>query len=110
MLVISFLDEKRETLTPYLFIICLDYLLKTYIDLMKENCFKLAKERSRRYLAHTITDVDYADDIALLANSSAPVESLLHSLDRVAAGIGLLVNIDENIIHVLYSKRRTSPH
>ena len=40
----------------------------------------------------TITDADYADDIALLANASAQAETLLHSLERAAAGIGLHVN------------------
>ena len=53
----------KDTLTPYLFIIYLDYVLRTTIDLMKENGFKLAKEKSRRYPAQTITD--YTDDIAL---------------------------------------------
>ena len=55
---------------------------------MKENGFKLTKERSRRY----ITDADYADDIARLANASAQAETLLHSLEWAAAGIGLHVN------------------
>ena len=59
---------------------------------MKENGIKLTKERSRRYTAQTITDVDYADDIALLANTPAQAESLLHSLERAVAGIGLHVN------------------
>ena len=36
---------------------------------MKYNGFKPAKERSRRYPAQTIKDADYADDIALLANT-----------------------------------------
>ena len=54
---------QGETLAPYLFIMCLDY------DKIKENCFKLAKERSRRHPAKTFTDADYADDIALLANA-----------------------------------------
>ena len=53
-----------DTLDPYLFIICLDYVLRTSMDKMKDNGFKLTKERSRRYLAHTITDADYTDDIA----------------------------------------------
>ena len=57
---------QGDTLAPYLFIICLDYVLRTFIDLMKENGFTLAKERSRRYPEKTITDVDYADDIALV--------------------------------------------
>ena len=62
---------QGDTFAPYLFIICLDYLLRTSIDLMKENGFKLAKERSRRYPAKTIMDTDYADDIAPLANLPA---------------------------------------
>ena len=36
--------------------------------------------------------MDYANDIALLANTSAQAETLLHSLERAAAGIGLYVN------------------
>ena len=78
-------------LAPYLFIICFDYVLRTSIDKMKENGFKLTKERSRRYPAKTITDAYYADDIALLANTPAQAETLLHSLERAAAGIGLHV-------------------
>ena len=37
-------------------------------------------------------DTDYADDIALLANTPAQAEILLHSLERAAAGIHLYVN------------------
>ena len=59
---------------------------------MKENGFKLTKERNRRYSAKTITNADYADDIAHLANAYSQAENLLHSLERVAAGIGLHVN------------------
>ena len=62
---------QRDTLAPYLFIICLDYVLRTSIDKIKENCFELTKKRSRRYPAKTITDTDYADDIAILANAPA---------------------------------------
>ena len=62
---------QRDTLAPYVLIICLDYVLRTSIDLMKENGFKLEKERSRSYPAQAITDADYADDIALLENFSA---------------------------------------
>ena len=79
---------QRDTLAPYLFIICLDYVLRTSIDKMKENGFKPTKERSRKYPAQTITDADSADDIELLAN--AP--KTLHSVERADAGIGLHVN------------------
>ena len=67
-------------------------MLRTSTDKIKENGFKLAKERSRRYPAKTITDADNADDIALLANLPAQAKTLLHSLERAAAGIGLHVN------------------
>ena len=59
---------------------------------MKEDGFNLTMERSRRYPAQTITDADYTDKIALLANESAHAETLLRSLERTAAGIGLHVN------------------
>ena len=36
--------------------------------------------------------VDYADDIALLANTPNQAETLMHSLERAAAGIGLHVD------------------
>ena len=49
---------QRDALAPYMFIICLDYVLRTSIDLMKENGFKLAKEKSRRYPAQTIMDAE----------------------------------------------------
>ena len=62
---------------------------------MKDNGFKLAKEISRKYPAQTITDADYVDDIALLANTPAQAETLLLSLELAAGGIGLHVNTDK---------------
>ena len=46
--------------------------------------------------AKTITDADYADDIAILANSPNQAETLLISLERAAAGIGLHINAQKN--------------
>ena len=83
---------QGDILAPYLFIICLDYELRTSIDKMKENCFKLTKKRSRRYPARTITDADYTNDVVLLANAPTQAETLIHCLERIAAGIGLHVN------------------
>ena len=61
---------------------------------MKDKGFKLTKERSRRYPAQTITDVNYVNDIALLANTPAQAKTLLHNLEQ-AAGIGPHVNADK---------------
>ena len=66
-------------------------MFETSIDKIRENGFELTKKSSRRYPAKTITDADYADDIALLANTPNQAETLLHSLEWAAAGIGLHV-------------------
>ena len=83
---------QGDRLAPYLFIICLDYVLRTSIDKIRENGFELTKKRSKRYPAKTITDADYADDLTLLADTPNQAQTLLHSLERAAAGIGLHVN------------------
>ena len=84
--------QQGDTLAPYLFVICLDYVLRTSIGKIRENGFELTKKRSRRYPAKTITDTTYADDIAILANTPNRAETLLHSSERAAAGIGLHIN------------------
>ena len=109
---------RRHTSPRTLFIICLDYVLRTSIDKIRENGFQLTKRRSKRYPAKTITDADYADDLALLANTPNQAETLLHSLERAAAGIGLHVNANKteymcynqtgNICHTRRSLSETS--
>ena len=84
---------QGDTLAPYLFIIYLDYVLRTSIDIMKDNGFKLTKKQ--KYPAQTIMDADNADDKALLVSTPVQDETLLHSLERAAAGIGLYVNADK---------------
>ena len=62
------------------------------IEKIRENGFELTKKRSRRYPEKTITDADYADDIAILANTPDQAQTLLHSLEPAATDIGLYVN------------------
>ena len=62
------------------------------MDKIKENSFKLTIWRKRRYSAQTITDVDYTEDIALLANAPAQAETLLHTQEWATTAIGLHVN------------------
>ena len=65
--------QQGNMLAPYLFIICQDYVHQTLIDLMEENGFTLTKARSKWYFTQTITDVDYVEDILLLANAPSTV-------------------------------------
>ena len=64
--------------------IYLHYVFRTLIDLIKENGFTLKKTRNRRYPAETRTDTNYADDLALLSNTTAQAKSLLYTLKEEA--------------------------
>ena len=64
-------------------------------DLMKENGFKLANDKSRRYPAQTITDADDDDDISIIVNTPTQAESLLQCLQRTAGGICLHLNTNK---------------
>ena len=55
------------------------------IDRSNERKWSYTKKaRIRQYPVQTITDTDYADDIALLANTLTQAGSLLHSLEQAA--------------------------
>ena len=86
---LTLLLVQGDILVPYLFIICLDYVFQTSIDLMKENIFTLKKARSWWYPTQTILDTDYA---ALLANTPTQAEYLLQ---QAPDGISPHVNADK---------------
>ena len=65
-----------DTLAPFLFIICLDYILKNSLYCNKELGFTISKRKSSRYPAVSITDADYADDIALTTNDLSEANTL----------------------------------
>ena len=83
---------QGDTLAPYLFIICLDYALRISADDNQDLGLTLTKARSRRYPAKTITDIDYADDLALTSDTIEEATQLLHHLEVAAKEIGLRIN------------------
>ena len=80
-----------DTLALYLFIICLNYVLRTSIDKSEKTASswqrKEAKGTPQKQLPTPTTLMT-----AILANTPNQAETLLHSLERAAAGIGLHVN------------------
>ena len=78
-----------KTFTQLLFL-CYCFSTFSLIDIIYIRSIFM---RFMLYHAKTITDGDYVDDIVLQANAPALAESLLRSLERAAAGIGLHVNI-----------------
>ena len=79
-----------DTLAPFLFILTLDYVLRTSVDKLNSFGFTLEKAKSRRY--QKITDADYADNLALFSDKIDDAERLLHAVEGAAARIGLYVN------------------
>ena len=56
------------------------------------------------HVKFVLSDAYYADDIALLANTPAQAESLLHTLERTSGGISLLVNADKTEYMCFYQR------
>ncbi|XP_047494979.1 uncharacterized protein LOC125043070 [Penaeus chinensis] len=83
---------QGDTLAPFLFIICLDYAMRTTIDDNTQLGFTLHQRKSRRQPAVKITDMDFADDIALLSDASDDAATLLHKVEEAAQEIGLYIN------------------
>ena len=81
------------TLATFLFILCLDYILKISVDINAELGFTLTERRSRRYPATHITDIDYADDIAITTNYMK--SALLHQIEVTSNEIGLSINTEK---------------
>ena len=86
---------QGDTLAPYLFIICLDFVFRTSIAKMKRPRFQADKGKKQKIPAQTITDADYVYDITLLLNTPTQAETPLHSQEQNATGIGLHVNAEK---------------
>ena len=49
---------QGDTLAPYMFIICIDYLLRTSIDLIKESGFSIKKKKKKKEKKKKRQDAD----------------------------------------------------
>ncbi|KAL5249369.1 hypothetical protein ACHWQZ_G018286 [Mnemiopsis leidyi] len=58
---------QGDTLAPFLFIIVLDYILRNCMS--PDYGLIITPRQSRRIPAVTVTDLDFADDLALLSNT-----------------------------------------
>ena len=56
---------QRDILAPFLFIICLNLILKTSLGENEELGLTQTERKSRRYPAENIADIDYTDDIVI---------------------------------------------
>ena len=84
---------QGDTLAPYLFVIVVDYAMRQAIRNNEEELgFIIQPSRSRRHPAVCITDLMFADDIALLSQEIAQAQELLSRVEMEASKIGLHIN------------------
>ena len=90
---------QGDSLSPYLFIVLLDYALK--MTLQDDVGFVVRKRNGRRHPAIYIGVLAYADDICLLAESIDDVECSLHRLVTSAAKICLTIKYNKTkVMHL----------
>ena len=82
---------QGDTLAPFLFIVVLDYVLRNSMSL--DQGLTIEPRRSRRVLGVKATDLDFADDLALLSDTIEQAEKLLHDLEHAAQLVGLSLNV-----------------
>ena len=87
---------QGDTLVPYILTIMTDYAMRQAIgnDAL-ELGFKLDSKRSRRQNPNEITDLDFADDIALVTEELEHAQDFLYHVEENAAKIGLHLNSDK---------------
>ena len=93
---------QGDTLAPYIFAIVIDYCMRQAVNGDDEQLgFTLERRRSRRVGPKTITDIDFADDIALLSQSIISATELLHRVELAAANVGLFINVGKTKVMTL---------
>ena len=85
----------HNTLAPYLFIIVIDYVMRTSTKNQASLGLTITQRLSQRFPATYITDTDFADDIALLSDSIEDAQCLLSLLIKTAKVVGLSINEDQ---------------
>ena len=86
---------QGDTLAPYLFVLVVDYVLRCAIP-DDSHGFIISPRvgtRSRTSSpAVAVSDLDFADDIALLSHNHGDAQALLTSVEQEALTVGLKIN------------------
>ena len=90
---------QGDTLAPYIFVIGLDFVMRqTYQNREVELGFQLRKRQSRRMTPITITDINFADDFALITEEKEQAQDILNILEHEEGKVGLHCNANKTEI------------
>ena len=82
---------QGDTLAPYIFVIVIDYVMRTALPGREDKLgFQLRIIKSRR--VPPITDMDFADDIALVSEGIKEAQEMLTRVEKSAKRVGLSMN------------------
>ena len=81
---------QGDPLAPFLFIICLDYAMR--LSVLDTDGLVLKRRRSRRHPQQQLTDLDFADDIALFEETIRSAQNLLNRVEIACQSVGLFLN------------------
>ena len=79
---------QGDTLAPLLFIIALDYVMRESTTDDEFIDFKLQQARSRRHPVVVLTNMDFADDLALISETIEQAQLFLLRVECNAARVG----------------------
>jgi hypothetical protein len=85
---------QGDTLAPFLFILALDWVLRTAMPDDSRGLL-LQRRQSSRYPEKRLSVLAYADDLVILASDHLSAQILLTILATVAAKVGLQINTDK---------------
>ena len=99
---------QGDTLAPYLFVLVLDRVMQTaLVDETMGYCVR--ERRSSRHPGRFVTDLTFADDIALLAQTFEHADLMLQAVALVGREAGLEINVDKTKVLVIGDLARLNP-
>ena len=82
---------QGDVLAPFIFIVVVDWVMKN--SDMNHLGFTTKPRRSRRHLEEKLGDLEFADDLSLLANNQKEAQEQLDTLSHTAKEVGLKINV-----------------
>lgn len=86
-------------LSPFLFIIVIDYMMRQAMDTAEPG---ISWGQTRR-----LADLDFADDITLIGRTAENLQHLISRLEQTARKVGLFINIQKTKIMSIVDKNET---